>query len=73
MWITYLNTHTYVQTYVCMYTTLDHLMAFMCVFNFLGSTEVVQGPVSSEMPSPEVGPVNPPSPQGPSGVLCVTV
>ena len=40
--------------------------------NFLGSTEVVQGPVSSEMPSPEVGPVNPPSPQGPPGVLCVT-
>jgi hypothetical protein len=30
-------------------------------------TQSVPGPVSSEMPSPEVGPVNPPSPQGPPG------
>jgi hypothetical protein len=29
------------------------------------ATEVVPGQVTSEMPSPEVGPVNPPSPQGP--------
>ena len=44
-----------------------------CMFNFLGVTKVVQGPVTPEMPSPEVVPVSPPSPQGPPGVLCVTV
>ena len=76
----YFCMHTYIRTYVHECTDvctqpLPYSLYCVCswMFDFLGSTEVVQSPVSSEMPSPEVGPVNPPSPQGPPGVLCVTI